>query len=159
MLYSHLRLGPPSGLFPSGFLTKIFYAFLISRMWATRPPKQLSLIWWPYSYLIRIRISSVSTQTRLRAGRLGFSSRKGQWWDFSLRHPAQIGPGAHQASYPMGTEGSYIGVKRPGREADHSPPSSAEAKNAGTYTSTLQYVFMAWCLIKQFILLQGVVLS
>jgi hypothetical protein len=32
----------------------------------------------------------------------------------------------------MGTEGSSLGVKRPGREADHSPPSSAEVKNGGT---------------------------
>jgi hypothetical protein len=29
-----------------------------------------------------------------------------------------------------------LGVKRPGREADHSPPSSAEVKNAWSYTST-----------------------
>jgi hypothetical protein len=29
-----------------------------------------------------------------------------------------------------------MGVKRPGREADHSPPSSAEVKNAWHYTST-----------------------
>jgi hypothetical protein len=29
-----------------------------------------------------------------------------------------------------------VGVKRPGGEADHSPPSSAEAKNAWSYTST-----------------------
>jgi hypothetical protein len=28
------------------------------------------------------------------------------------------------------------GVKRPGRETDHSPPSSAEVKNAWSYTST-----------------------
>jgi hypothetical protein len=28
------------------------------------------------------------------------------------------------------------GVKRPGREADHSPPSSAEDKNAWSYTTT-----------------------
>jgi hypothetical protein len=41
-----------------------------------------------------------------------------------------------------------LGVKRPEREADHSPPSSAEVKNAGSYTSTPQYVFMAWCLVK-----------
>jgi hypothetical protein len=39
-----------------------------------------------------------------------------------------------------------LGVKRPGREADHSPPSSAEVKNAWSYTSILQYAFMAWCL-------------
>jgi hypothetical protein len=35
------------------------------------------------------------------------------------------------------------GVKRPGREADHSPPTIAEVKN----TSTLSYVFMAYGLI------------
>jgi hypothetical protein len=37
----------------------------------------------------------------------------------------------------MGTRGSFPGVKRPGREADHSPQSSAEVKNAWSYTSTL----------------------
>ena len=37
----------------------------------------------------------------------------------------QTGPGAHTASYTMGTE-SFPGVKeRPGRDADPSPPSSA----------------------------------
>jgi hypothetical protein len=40
------------------------------------------------------------------------------------------------------------GVKRPRREADHSPPSSAEVKNAWSYTSTPPYVFMAWYLLK-----------
>jgi hypothetical protein len=41
-----------------------------------------------------------------------------------------------------------LGVKRTGREADHSPQSSAEGKNAWSYTSTPQYVYMAWCLVK-----------
>jgi hypothetical protein len=40
-------------------------------------------------------------------------------------------------------EALSLGVKRLGREADHSPPSSAEVKNAWNYTSTPQYVFMA----------------
>jgi hypothetical protein len=40
------------------------------------------------------------------------------------------------------------GVRREGREADHSSPSSAEVKNVWTYTSTPQYVFLAWCLVK-----------
>jgi hypothetical protein len=50
---------------------------------------------------------------------------------------------------PRVTEVISLGVKRPGREADHSPPSSAEIKNAWSYTSTPQYVFMAWYLVKQ----------
>jgi len=41
-----------------------------------------------------------------------------------------------------------LGVKRPGREADHLSPPSAEVKNAWSYTSTPTYVFIAWCLIK-----------
>jgi hypothetical protein len=41
-----------------------------------------------------------------------------------------------------------LGVKRPGREADHSRPSSAEVKNTWSYTSTPQYFIMAWCLVK-----------
>jgi hypothetical protein len=36
-------------------------------------------------------------------------------------------------------------VKRPAREADDSSQSVAEVKNAWSYTSTPQYVFMAWC--------------
>jgi hypothetical protein len=40
------------------------------------------------------------------------------------------------------------GVKRPGREADYSPPSSAEVKNAWSYTSTLLHVSMSWYLVK-----------
>jgi hypothetical protein len=37
----------------------------------------------------------------LWAGELGFGSWQGQ--DSSLLHSVQIGPGAHPASYPMGT--------------------------------------------------------
>jgi hypothetical protein len=69
--------------------------------------------------------------------------------NFSLHHHVQNGSGAHPDSYSMGTRGFSLGVKRPGREADHSPPSSAEVKYAWSYTSTPQYVFMAWCLVKQ----------
>jgi len=37
MLFSHLRLDLPSGLFPSGFLTKMFFAFFVSSVRATWP--------------------------------------------------------------------------------------------------------------------------
>jgi hypothetical protein len=42
----------------------------------------------------------------------------------------------------MGTGGSFPGVKRPGREADHSPPTSAEVKKMWIYTPTPPYAFM-----------------
>jgi hypothetical protein len=48
--------------------------------------------------------------------------------NFSLHHRVQNGSGAHPASYAMGTRGSFPGGKRSRREADHSPPSSAEVK-------------------------------
>jgi hypothetical protein len=37
-------------------------------------------------------------------------------------------------------------VKWPGREADHSSPTSAEVKKTLIYTSTFPYAFMAQCL-------------
>jgi hypothetical protein len=43
----------------------------------------------------------------------------------------------------MGTGSSFPGVKRPGRETDHSPPTSAEVKKMWIYTSTPPYAFMA----------------
>jgi hypothetical protein len=42
-----------------------------------------------------------------------------------------------------------LGVKRAGREADHSPPASAEAKNALVYTPTPPYVLVTQCLISE----------
>jgi hypothetical protein len=51
------------------------------------------------------------------------------------------------------------GGERPGREADRLTPSSAEVKNAWSYTSTSQYVFMTWWFIKHERRLNGVVLS
>jgi hypothetical protein len=35
------------------------------------------------------------------------------------------------------------GVKQPGLEADHSPPTSAKVKNTWIYVSTLLYILMA----------------
>ena len=42
--------------------------------------------------------------------------------------PFQNGPGAHTASFTVGTGSLFPGVKRHGRGFDHSPPSSAEVK-------------------------------
>jgi hypothetical protein len=41
-----------------------------------------------------------------------------------------------------------VGVKRPAREADHLPPSSAEV-NTWSYTSPPQYASMVWCSVKK----------
>jgi hypothetical protein len=46
----------------------------------------------------------------------------------TLHHRVQNGSGAHPASYPMVTGALSLRIKRPGREADHSPLSNAEVK-------------------------------
>jgi hypothetical protein len=50
--------------------------------------------------------------------------------DFPSNLCVQTGSGAHPASSPVGTGSPFPGGKaRPGRDADHSPPSSAEVEN------------------------------
>jgi hypothetical protein len=50
--------------------------------------------------------------------------------DFSFNLCVQTGSGAHPASCKMCTVGPFPGGKaRPGRDADHSPLSSADVKN------------------------------
>jgi hypothetical protein len=72
--------------------------------------------------------SSVSLVTSLRCGRLGFDSRQGQEHFLFATAVFKTGSGAHPA-YLMVSE-----VKRPEREAVHSPPSSFEVKNVWSYT-------------------------
>jgi hypothetical protein len=60
-----------------------------------------------------------------RGSRVRFPEGAG---NFFLHYRVQNGSGAHLASYPMGTRGSFPGGKAAGVEADHSPPSSAEVK-------------------------------
>ena len=68
--------------------------------------------------LLRGRDSSVGIATRYGLGGPGIESRWGQRFTALV----QTGPGAHPASYTMGTR-AFPGVKRPGRGAEHLPPS------------------------------------
>ena len=67
--------------------------------------------------------NSVGIATRYGMDAPGIESR----WGARFSAPVQTGPGAHLASYTMGT-GSFPEVKRPGCGVDHAPPSSAEVK-------------------------------
>jgi hypothetical protein len=71
--------------------------------------------------------SSVGIATGLTAG-VRFPARAR---NFVLLHSVQTGSKAHLASYPMSTGSTFPGVKRSGREADHSLPSSAKVKDGG----------------------------
>jgi hypothetical protein len=61
-------------------------------------------------------------------GVLGFDSRQGLGIFLFTTTSKTTALGPHLTSYPVGTRGYFPGEKRPGREADHSPPSSAEVK-------------------------------
>ena len=63
------------------------------------------------------RNSSVGIATRYGLDGPGIESR---WGGVTFSAPVQTDPGAHPASYTTGT-GSFLGVKWPGRGADHPP--------------------------------------
>jgi hypothetical protein len=75
-----------------------------------------------------------------------FPARAG---NISFRHRVHTGSGAFQPPIQWVPRALSMGVKLPGREADHSPSSSAEVKNAWICASIPQYMFMAWCSVKE----------
>jgi hypothetical protein len=66
---------------------------------------------------------------------------------FTTASRTALGPS--QSPIQWVPEALSSGVKLPGREADHSPPSSAEVKNVWHCTSIPQYAFMTWCSVKK----------
>jgi hypothetical protein len=68
-------------------------------------------------------------------GDLGFDSRRGLGtFVFTTVSRTSLGPTQPPIQWVPGA--LSLGVKRLGREADQSPPSSAKVKNAWSYTST-----------------------
>ena len=72
-----------------------------------------------------------------RDGSVGIATRYGldgpgieSLWAARFSAPVQTFPGVHPASCTMGT-GSFQGVKRPGRGADHPPPSKCRGLKLG----------------------------
>lgn len=65
--------------------------------------------------------------------------------NFFLLQNVQTGCGTHSTSYPMGTgegRGKFSGrrVKRPGSEADNSPPCGAQIMNTWSCNATFIYL-------------------
>jgi hypothetical protein len=68
------------------------------------------------------------------------SPGEGKNFLFSTSCRPALGPTQPPIQWVTGTLSPE--VKRPGREANHSPPTSAEVKNMWIYTFTPAYVFM-----------------
>jgi hypothetical protein len=69
-----------------------------------------------------------------RGSRVRFLARAANIFFFTTVSRTALGPTQPPIQWVPGA--LFLGVKRPVREADHSPPPSAEVKNAWSYTST-----------------------
>jgi hypothetical protein len=76
--------------------------------------------------LIRSCCCSVNIVPRIRVVRPGFDSRQGQSLLFTTASKTALGSTQSPIQWVTGT--FILGVKRPDREIDHSPSSSAEVK-------------------------------
>jgi hypothetical protein len=92
---------------------------------------------------LRSRGRTVSIEIRLP----GFESWQDYWWDSFLFATASYRLWGPLSPLSNGYGSPSPGIKWPGRETDHSPPSSIEVEKACSYTSTPQYVLLAWCLV------------
>jgi hypothetical protein len=122
--------------------------------------KELSYRWWKFGHIngetertvVADEDQALSTDClkkrilKEEIGVLGFDSQRGLGiFLFTTGSRTALGPTQPPIQWVTGALSLW--VKRWGREADHSPPSSAEVKNGWSYTSTLPIRF------------QGVVLS
>jgi hypothetical protein len=90
--------------------------------------QQIFKVYTPY---ISGRDCVVGTATRYGLDGPGIESR----WGVRFSAPVQTGPGAHPASCTMGN-GTFPGVKRPGRGVDYLPHPAPSLKKEYSYTST-----------------------
>jgi hypothetical protein len=97
---------------------------------ADHSPHLVPRSWMSRSYkMSRVSLGSIVSDYGLDDRAIEIRSPAGGK-DFSSNLCVQTGSGAHPASCTMGTRDPYPGGKaRPGRDADHSPPSSAEVVN------------------------------
>jgi hypothetical protein len=75
---------------------------------------------------------------------LGFDSRRGVGI-FLFTTASRTALGSTQPPIQWVTGALSLGVKRTGREANHSSHLVPRSKNVWSYISTPQYAFMAWC--------------
>jgi hypothetical protein len=140
-LSTHLRLGLPSGLFPSGFPTNILFV-LPYPCYVSCPSYPPWLDRFNYTWrkvqvmkLLIMQFSPISGHF--------MSSSPGSVKNFLFSKSSTPALGSTQPPIQWVPGVLSPGVKQPGREANHSPPASAEVKKMWIYTSTPPYAFMA----------------
>jgi hypothetical protein len=136
---SHLRFDHPNNIWWSGQFMKL----LIMQPSAVRQSNVVfPLCVTCINFVTRIRNNwSFNGENYIGIFLFTTASRLALW---PTQHPAHWAPGILS-----------LGIKRPGREAYHSPPSSTEVKISWSCTSTPQYALMVWCSVKA----QGQLLS
>jgi hypothetical protein len=96
------------------------------------------------SSLVRLAHSSNMWRNWLRAGRpRGRSSSPGRVKNFLFSTSSRRALRPTQPAIEWVPEALSPAIKRSGREADHSPPTSAEVMKMWNYTATPPYTFMA----------------
>jgi hypothetical protein len=123
-------------IFPSGFPTKIFYAFIPSVLHA--PSISCSLIWSPFGIVLGYGPDDRSSRVQFLAGGWEFPSppRPERLWG-----PPILLLNGYQGLFPW--RQNVWGVKLTTHL--HQVPRS---RNEWSYIPLLQYSFMAWCLFK-----------
>jgi hypothetical protein len=75
---------------------------------------------------------------------MGLNSQLGQ--EIFLFAASRLAQGPAQPPAQWVVEAVSPGVKWPGHEVNHSPPSNAEVRKVWSYTFIPPYTFMMWCL-------------
>ena len=83
---------------------------------------------------MRVRVVGIMTWTQTE--RSGVRIRPGAKKNFSHLQNFQMASDIQPAAIQLIPAALSLEVQRPGREADHSPPSSDEVKSEWNYTST-----------------------
>jgi hypothetical protein len=112
-------------------------------------------IWWPEQHANTCN-PLMGAGTAQSEWHLGYESnnraigiRFPSWTrDLSFLHSVQTYSGNRLVTIQWVPEILSPWVQRPGREADHSPPFTAENKNACSSASVIPYVFMKWRSVK-----------
>jgi hypothetical protein len=141
------RFSPSTSVFPA----KTVHSTNFSIITITRGSSGRSAAWTQYG-LHPPKYSNKKKSSRyrywLRVGRPRVrSSSRGNLKNFLFSTSSRPALGSTQPPIQLVPGALSLGVKRSGRETDHSPPANVEFEKMWIYTSTVPYAFMAYCLI------------